>query len=509
MRTLQEAFAGVETYSPAEERFNRRRRTIGLFVGPAAMAALLALPMPALPSEAHRMAGIMGLIGVLWVTEALPMAVTALLGPVLAVVLQVAPARQALASFADPIIFLFIGSFMLAEAMFVHGVDKRIAYNALSWRGIGTSATRILTVYGAIAAAISMWISNTATAAMMFPIGLSVVSHLARTERSQAARIRRLALGMMLMTSFAASIGGMATPVGTPPNLIGIGFLERLDGVHIGFFRWMAIGVPIALTLYAFLALYFGATSARGVRVSADSRSLIEQERQRLGPLSRGERNVLIAFALTVALWLAPGLLAITGWAGSSLNAGYLRSFPEGVAAMIGAMTLFVLPVDWRTRRFTLTWDEAVRIDWGIVMLYGGGLAIGELAFTSGLATAVGHALADRLPFHTAFTLTVLFTGLGIALSEATSNTASANMIVPIAIAVSTAAGVDPILPALGATLGASMGFMMPISTAPNAIVYSSGFVPIGQMMRHGLTLDLVGFAVIVTFVTVIGGLLF
>jgi sodium-dependent dicarboxylate transporter 2/3/5 len=344
---------------------------------------------------------------------------------------------------------------------------------------------------------------------MMFPIGLSIVAHLARTHKGQGEMVRRFALAMMLMTSFGASVGGLGTPVGTPPNLIGIGFIERIEGVHIGFFRWMAIGVPLVLLLFAFLVVYFWLAAARGMVVEEGNRALIEEEVEKLGPISRGERNVLAAFALTVLLWVAPGVFALAGLGDSAWARGYTASVPEGVAAMLGALLLFVLPTNWRARRFTLTWDEAMRIDWGIVLLYGGGLAIGDLAFSTGLAKAVGEGLTAWLPSQTPLALTVLFTGLAIALSEATSNTASANMMVPIAIAVAAAAGVNPVLPAIGATLGASMGFMMPISTAPNAIVYSSGYVPIGQMMKHGLVVDVAAFLAIVGVLAVLGPLLF
>src|SRR5688572_8592071 len=177
-----------------------------------------------------------------------------MLGPVLAVILQVAPVRTAFASFADPVVFVFIGGFMLAEAMFVHGVDRRIAYTALSWRFVGSSPGRLLIVYGGVAAVLSMWMSNTATTAMLFPIGLSIMAHLARSGASGA---RQFAMIMMLMTSFAASIGGIGTPVGTPPNLIGIGMLERLVGIDITFFQWMAIGVPAVVLMFSVLAVYF------------------------------------------------------------------------------------------------------------------------------------------------------------------------------------------------------------------------------------------------------------
>jgi len=508
MRTLHEAIGAVETYSPAEELFNRRRRTAGLVLAPLAFAILLVVPLSGLTPQGHRMAAVLALVIILWVCESLPMAVTAVLGPLLAVILQVAPARAALAPFADPIIFLFIGSFMLAEAMFVHGVDRRIAYTALASPAVGTSAARVLIMYGGVTTAISMWISNTATTAMMFPIGLAIISQLARTVPSGPG-LHRFALAMMLMTAFGASVGGLATPVGTPPNLIGIGLIERLHGQHIGFFRWMALGLPLVVLLFAFLALYFYWTCARGMTVGDASATLVREELRKLGPVTVGQRNTLIAFGCTVLLWIAPGLLAIVGMGESAFTAAYLKSMPEGVAAMVGAILLFLLPINWRARRFTLTWEEASRIDWGIVLLYGGGLALGELAFQSGLAPALGHGLAGWLPSTSVLALAVVFAGVSILLSETTSNTASANMVVPIAIAVSQAAGANPVLPALAATLGASMGFMMPISTAPNAIVYSSGYVPITAMMRYGLVLDLVGFVLIVVLVTTLGAVLF
>jgi sodium-dependent dicarboxylate transporter 2/3/5 len=507
VRTIHEAIRTVETYSPAEERFNRRRRSVGLFLAPVVFLTILALPIQGLDARAHELAAIFAVMIVLWVSEALPLPVTALIGPLTAIVLRIAPARATLAPFADPVIFLFIGSFMLAEAMFVHGVDRRIAYTALSSRLVGASALRILGAYGAVAMLLSMWISNTATTAMLFPIGLSILTHLSREGGPRQGGMPRYAMGMMLMTSFAASVGGIGTPVGTPPNLIGLGMLERLTGTRVSFVHWMMLGVPIAVVLFGFLLVFFGATCTRGVTIAEGSAELVREELRKLGPMTRGQRNVLAAFGVTVLLWIAPGLFTIFGLDQSAFARAYASAMPEGVAAMMGALLLFVLPVDWKARRFTLTWEEAVRIDWGIVLLFGGGIAMGELAFSTGLAEAIGRGLTARLPAHDTATLTILFTATAIVISECTSNTASATMIVPIAIAVAQASGVRPIEPALGATLGASMGFMMPISTPPNAIVYSSGYVPITSMMKFGVVLDLVGFVVIVGFVLALGRL--
>jgi sodium-dependent dicarboxylate transporter 2/3/5 len=464
---------------------------------------MLAAPLP-IALAPHRTGAILAMVVVLWVTEALPLSVTAMLGPVLAVLFRVAPARTVLAPFADPIIFLFIGAFILAEAMFVHGLDRRIAYTALSWRWVGSSAGRILVVYGGVATAISMWISNTATTAMMFPIGLSLVGHVRRSNPSGRG-LEGFAMSMMLIPAFGASIGGLATPVGTPPNLIGIGMVERITGQRIGFFNWMALGVPAVLVLFAIMCAVFYWFAVRGLRVDEGSAEAVHEELRRLGPVSRAERNVMIAFGTTITLWVAPGLFAIAGVDQTAFARAYAQAVPEGVAAVCGAILLFLLPTDWRARRFTLTWDQAVKIDWGIVLLYGGGLALGELAFSTGLAEAMGKGITSWLPSHTTASVTILFTGAAILLSETTSNTAAANMIVPVAIAVAQAAGIRAIEPALGATMGASMGFMMPVSTPTNAIVYSSGYIPITAMMRYGFILDVLGFFVIIAVVLLLG----
>jgi solute carrier family 13 (sodium-dependent dicarboxylate transporter), member 2/3/5 len=339
---------------------------------------------------------------------------------------------------------------------------------------------------------------------MMFPIGLSIVAHLTKGREHELAS-RNFATAMMLMAAFGASIGGMGTPIGTPPNLIGKGMLERIAHQQISFFQWMLLGVPLTVLLFGFLVVYFRWRLLKGLTIDPTQASHIHEELKKLGPMSAGQRNTLIAFGATVLLWLFPGILAIVGFGDSAFARGYEAAVPESVAAMIGAILLFLIPVNWRARRFTLSWEQAVRIDWGIILLFGGGLAMGALAFSTGLAEAMGHGITSWLPVHSTFSLTVLFTAIAIVMSETASNTASANMIVPVAIAVAQASGINPLEPALGATFGASMGFMMPISTPPNAIVYSSGHVPISTMMRNGIALDIAGFILIVIVVTGLG----
>ncbi len=498
MQSFQQAIEAVDFYSPAEERFNRRRRTVGLWLAPALFVILLAWPTPHLTWQAHRLLPVLVAVAVLWITEAFPVAITAILGPALAVILGVASAQQTLSPFGDPIIFLFIGSCILAEAMFVHGLDRRLAFSALASPFVGTSARRLLIVYGAMTTLVSMWVSNTATTAMMFPIGMAIVTPVVQAARPGDDGARRFALAMMLITSIGATVGGLATPVGAPPNLVGFGMLRRLTTVQVSFLGWMLLAVPMAVVLFALVA----AVASFGLRHFTLPAAAVEQiraEYERLGPVSPGQRNVAIAFAVTVGLWMVPGLCYLLG--AGRLGQGDAALMPEGVAAIIGASLLFVLPVDWRPRRFTLTWEEAVRIDWGIVLLYGGGMALGELAFSTGLATAIGQPLVHGAGERAPVLFVAIFAAAGILLSQVTSNTAAAAILVPVAIAACKTAGVPPLATALAATFGSSLGVALPTSSASNAIVYSSGHVPIRAMTRSGVLFGLTAFVVILGFV--------
>jgi sodium-dependent dicarboxylate transporter 2/3/5 len=440
----------------------------------------------------------MAAVVVLWITEALPMPLTAMLGAAVSVVLGVATAKEAFAPFADPLMFLFIGSFMLARALFVHQLDRRLAFSVLSIEWVGASPGRILFAFGATTAFISAWISNTATTAMMFAIGLSILSFLLDERRTQRID-RRFATGMMLMTSFAASIGGLATPIGTPPNIIGLSFIRRTLGIDFPFFKWCLIGVPVVIVLYLFLFAYLNRFCPSRTRELEGSGELIARERREIGPLTRGQISTLIAFAVTVLMWVVPGLIALFGGEQSELYRTLTRLLPEGVAAVLGASLLFLLP--GRGGERALTWKEAVQIDWGIVLLYGGGFALGTMSFETGLAEAIGRGFTRWFTIQSGLGLLITSTVVAVILSETTSNTAAANMIVPVVIGIAQGAGLDPLEPALGATMGASLGFMLPVSTPCNAIVYGSGYIPLSRMMRYGVILDVAGTIVIIALV--------
>jgi len=487
-----------ERLTEAEERFERLRRRLGLFFGPLLAALIAAIPLRGLSAPAHALAAIIAWVVAWWITEPVPIPVTSLLGASLAVAAGVSDAKAAFAPFGDPVIYLFLGSFIIAKAMSVHGLDKRFAYRILALRAVGNSSGRILLVFGAITAAISMWISNTATTAMMFPIALGIITAmtglLADTRGGRPPKDNSLfATGVMLMTAFAASIGGIGTPVGTPPNLIGLAMLEKFVGLKIPFFRWMLFAVPLLVVMYAFLFAVLFLLHKPQARRIAGTREWVRKELRNLGPMTRGQKNALIAFLAAVTLWILPGFLAIFAGVESPVSKAFNNRVPEAVAAMAAAGLLFLLPVDWKKRTFTLTWRQAVQIDWGTLLLFGGGISLGEMMFKTGLAEAVGRSVLNLVGATSLWGLTLAGIYLAIFVSETTSNTASATMIVPVIISVSQAAGINPAPPAIGTIIGASYGFMLPVSTPPNAIVYGSGRVPITRMLRAGVLVDLGG----------------
>ena len=472
----------VQATEAAQARFDAARRRVGLILGPALFLLLLVVPLDALTPEGQRLAAVTALVIVFWTTEALPLAVTALLGPALAVALRVAPVGQALAPFAHPLIFLFIGSFILAQALFVHRVNERIAYAVLSLRLIGARPTRILIAYGALAAFLSAWMSNTATTAMLMPIGVSLVVFMESTGDLP----KRYATAMMLMTAYGCSIGGMATPVGTPPNIIAIAAIQEQLGFRISFVEWMLFAVPITVVFMAIVFVYLNWVGRTGVREIPGADSIIAERKAALGPWKPGERNAIIAFGVTVALWVGPGLLPLLLGREHPVAVGVLASMPESVAALTGVVLLFLLPIS-QTQRSTLTWKQAAQIDWGTILLFGGGLSLGSLSGATGLAQVVGEGITGLVPANGVVPVTVAATLFTVVLSNTMSNTAAANIAVPIVISIAVAAGVDPIPPAIAAALGASVAVVLPVSTPPNAIVYASGRIPITKMIQYGL----------------------
>ena len=483
----------------AELAFDRKRRTIGMFLGPIAAVAVMLTPIDGLTLEAHKLLSIMTLVALWWITEPVPIPVTSLIGPTLAVVTGVVPASQAYAAFSSPIVFLFMGGFILAKAMMMHGLDKRVAFSLLSMSWVGSSPKRIMLAVGLASALCSGWVSNTATAAMMFPIALGLLEAIREMFAANGKEIdlKRYpyATGLMLMAAYSASIGGVLTPIGTPPNIIMLGFLDQMADIHIDFFSWMIWGF-IAMVLYFVVAyLVLSRMFPADVEKIDGAEAFIAKKLAELGGWTTAQKNTLFAFIVAVVLWVTPGFLSIALGPTDPILKMYNRLFPEAVAAMGGALLLFILPVNWSRREFTLTWKDAVAgIEWGALVLFGGGLAMGGMMYKTGLSVWIGDGVVAMLGGEPSMVLmTAVFCVMSLLLSELTSHTAATNMIGPLGITAAIAAGFSPIPVAVGIALSSSLGFIMPVSTPPNTIVYASGYVPITKMMKGGAFIDLIG----------------
>jgi sodium-dependent dicarboxylate transporter 2/3/5 len=479
-----------------EDRLERAMKTAGLLAGPVIGLALVAWNPGGHGPEGRRLLGILGLAISYWITEAIPLPATALLASALAIAAGVAPARAVLAPYADPVIFLFIGSFLLAEAFQRYGLDRRVAAFILRAGGFGRTHAGLMTGFGVASAAISTCLSNTATAALMTPIAVGAVH--ASTADEAAARARPWASGVLLMIAYGASIGGMATIIGTPPNLLVAGFLERLAGVHVGFAAWLGFGLPIAAVLLVLSVAWTRLVLGRSVESAPAHAGAAEAPPADADPARRaGARWTVLAFVLAGLLWMLPAVAQAVLGTGSEVARGLARHLPEAGVALLCAALLFVAPVDWPRRRFALSWEDGQRVNWGIILLFGGGLSLGTLGETTGLARWAGEAIQETGLAATPEGLLALSVAAGILVSEFASNTASTTLLVPVVIAAAQASGFDPVPPALGVGLAATCGFIFPVSTPPNAIVFGTGLVPLWRMIRVGVLLDVTSFFVV------------
>jgi solute carrier family 13 (sodium-dependent dicarboxylate transporter), member 2/3/5 len=452
--------------------FERTKRRIGLVAGPV-LAVAVALIFD--DSVAPALIGLMVLCVTWWLSEALPVAAVALAAAMGAVVTGLATPDVAFKAFGTPLLFMFVGTFFIAEAMQVHGLGARLA-EAVARKARGRLS--FLAAISVVAFVQSMLMSNTATTAVLLPLVLGMAS---KDDRYGAA--------LVLAVAWSASIGGLGTPVGTPPNGLGLAELHQ-RGLDLSFVEWMAVGVPMGLLMLGGLivVLAFAYRIRRG-------QPLPPRAVAQVRPWSQGERAVLIAFAVAIIGWLTPTIAQLiapdsptTKWIDSHLT--------EEIVALFAGCSLFVLPGG--TDRPALKWSEATRIEWGVILLFGGGILLGTLAKSTGLAAEWGHALVEATGASSTWSITALVTGTAIVLSEATSNTATASMMAPLSGALAAAAGAAPIPAILGATMGSSFGFIMPISTAPNALAYATGRVTVGQMLKTGIIFDVIGFVLIV-----------
>jgi sodium-dependent dicarboxylate transporter 2/3/5 len=429
---------------------------------------------------------VMSWMALWWLTEAIDISATALLPILLLPLLGAASVGEATAPYAHPLIFLFLGGFLVALSMQRWGLDRRIALITL--RLVGDRPTNMIAGVMLATALLSMFVSNTATTAMMLPIALSVIALLRRGdgENPQGAGSANFALCMMLGIAYAASIGGIGTKIGTPPNGFLLGFVEDNYGHEIDFATWLVVGLPLVivflpLTWLLLTRLVYPVPPAR----IEGARELVHGAYEGLGAVKAGEWATLIVFMATALAWITRPILA-----------PWMPGLNDTVIVMVAAVLLFLIPVNVRRREFVMNWQTAQRAPWGILILFGGGLSLAAAIRRNGVAELIGNQVSALGDVHPVL-LVLAVTALVIFLTELTSNTATTATLVPILAALAPGLGVHPYLLIFPAAIAASCAFMMPVATPPNAIVFGSGYISIPQMCKAGLWLNLIGIGLI------------
>ncbi|MBA3699611.1 MAG: DASS family sodium-coupled anion symporter [Planctomycetes bacterium] len=470
------------------------RQRIGWIVGISFLLMTLVVPPPAgLETAGWRTAGVTLLMATFWICECIPIPATALLPLALFPLLGLGSIKDVAAPFAHPLVFLFMGGFILALGMERWNLHRRLAIGLLSC--MGTRQKRVIAGFLLASAFISMWVSNTATALMMLPIAMSVIQLIPEENRTT---MRPFMIALLLAVAYGATTGGMATLIGTPPNALLAGYADKQLGIQLGFAQWMIIGVPVALVS---LTLVYWVLTRVSFRVSNDEMpgmaGLLAEQRQQLGRFSRGELIVAVVF-ITTAL----------GWVFQPLIAKQLPMLSDTVIAMIGALALFCIPVEPRRGVFAMDWQTAKRLPWDVLLLFGGGLSLAGAIETHKLAAWLGGLSGNLDVLPVVLVMAVIAFAI-LMLTELTSNTATAATFLPVVAAVAIGMDCAPLLFLIPTALAANCSYMMPVGTPPNAIVFGSGLIRLPEMARAGLLLNLLMVPVIVVLVMVLGKMAF
>ena len=472
------------------------RQWSGFVLGPALLAiTLIVAPPEGLSQTGWRTAGAAMLMAVWWITEAVPIPVTALVPLALFPLLGLGTIKDVAAPYANPLVFLFLGGFVIALAMQRWNLHRRLAINIIG--AMGTRPTRIVAGFLLSGALVSMWVSNTATALMMLPIATSVVAILPEKERRKSGR-NDFGSALMLAVAYGATTGGMATLIGTPPNALLAGFMSRVYGYEIGFAQWMLIGVPV--TAVSLPVVYWILTRV-SFKLDPDEvpgmAELIASEKSRLGKPGRGEITVAIVFALTALAWI--------------FNPMFADRFPlltDTTVAIAGAIALFLIPVDVRRGEFAMNWQATKGLPWDVLVLFGGGLSLASAIQGNGVSDYLGKLAGGLSTLPVIAAVAIVCFGI-LMLTELTSNTATAATFLPISAAIAVSLGQNPMLFAVPTALAATCSYMLPVGTPPNAIVFGSGMVRLPQMARAGMLMNLALVPIIVGLLWLLGPFVF
>lgn len=478
---------GGSDYGKGKGSYNLAQK-IGLFLGPALFLLVLIVPTPAgMTPVAKSVLAAAVWIATWWITEAIPIPATSLLPIILFPLLGVQDVKSTTASYGDSTVFLFMGGFFIAAAMERWNLHRRIALNIIKL--VGTGPKTIILGFMVATAFLSMWISNTATAMMMMPIGLAVIVQVALLLKQQGLDIDtspgrfNFGTALMLGIAYAASIGGVATIIGTPPNGIFVGVAKEMWGQDISFASWLAYGIPLAAVTLIF-AWWYLTTVAYPVRIKElpGGMKVINDEINKLGPISRAEAQVGAVFILVALLWISS----------SFILKQYIPMINDATISIIGALLLFLLPVNLARGQFVLDWESALKIPWGILLLFGGGISLAGGFKNSGLAEWIATRLAS-LEGASMLVIVLAVTTMAIFLTEITSNTATATMLMPVMASMGIAMGIHPYALMITAAIACSYAFMLPVATPPNAVVFGTGYVTIPQMAKAGFALNIFG----------------
>jgi solute carrier family 13 (sodium-dependent dicarboxylate transporter), member 2/3/5 len=463
----------------------------GFILGPLFFTLILIfVPSDFISPGAYKVLAVAAWIIVWWVMEAVHSSVTALLPLILFPFLGVMKISEASAPYANPIIFLFMGGFMIALALEKHRLHERIALNLI--KITGTSGNGIILGFMMATGFISMWISNTATAMMMMPIALSVINLVKKNNDLHVHELpkpeRNFAIGLMLMIGYAATLGGLATIIGTPPNVVFVGLLNEFYGEKMDFGKWMLVGIPVTITLlistHLLITRLLFPNNLDHVEGSDD---LIKKRLIELGSIRTEEKRVLGVFILTSFFWIFQ----------ESINKFIIGKdiLNDTNVAMTGGLLMFLIPSGNPQHKFLLDWKDTQRMAWGILILFGGGLCLAKGLENAGIIQLVGQWIAANSVLGISLIFVLIIAT--VVLSEFMSNVALVQIFVPVVFGIANGLGVNPILLAMPVTLAASIGFMFPVATPPNAIVFSSGYIRMKDMVRAGLLLDVISIIII------------
>nr|WP_281163567.1 SLC13 family permease [Psychroflexus tropicus] len=453
-------------------------------IGPIVFVMFQLLEPPAsLGDEGFTLIGITLWMAIWWITEAVPIAVTALLPIVLFPLFEVIPLSETTQQYGHKYVFLYIGGFILAIAIERWNLHKRIALQIIKW--IGSKAPYLILGFMLATAFLSMWISNTATTVMMLPIAIAITHQVQSQHNQDKQQSDLFSKSLMLSIAYSASIGGIATLIGTPPNLIFAGVLENTYGIKIGFFEWMKFGFPVSMLLLFISWKYLTRFTFKLKQVHFnEGKKEVKAMLNQLGKLSYEEKAVGVVF-----------LLAALSWVFRSVIATVIVGIDDTIIAISAAVLLFLIPTKQKDRQL-LTWNEAVKIPWGIIILFGGGMALAKAFVETGLANWIASQIS-LFEGVSIFLLVVLVSALVNFLTEVTSNLATTAMLLPILAPLALSFDVHPYILMIAVTLSASCAFMLPVATPPNAIVFGANYLKISDMVKKGFLLNLISIFVI------------